>query len=70
MRSCGHRHGHPIAGDGARRRPTACGDQHFPNVHAITDLNLITYPNQPIPPIIANFFRKQKIDFKETNKRF
>ena len=26
MRSCGHRHGHPIAGDGARRRPTACGD--------------------------------------------
>ena len=45
-------------------------NQHFPNVHAITDLNLLTYPNQPIPSIIANFFRKQIIDFKETNKRF
>ena len=44
MRSCGHRHGHPIAGDGARRRPTACGD------HCCSSGRVVTGSCRCVPP--------------------
>ena len=47
MRSCGHRHGHPIAGDWARRRPTACVDHCCSLGRVVTGSCRCVPPRQP-----------------------